>query len=366
MSTLEMIDTRQPAKARSAIFDCDIHPAMSSVAALNPYLSQRWRDHLRDFGIRNREPLGGRVYPPITPALSRQDTWPENGPPGSDLALMRRQHLDEYGVETGILQPLTPSGREELNPDFAIAICRAMNDWQVAEWTSQEPRLRASVCVPAEDSEAAVAEIERQVSKRDFVQVFLQPRPREPLGSRRYWPIYEAAMRHGFPVGLHVGGNSGLPITPSGWPCTYGENHFQHSVAMQAAIANLVIEGVFEKLPGLKIVVVEGGFAWVPGLCAQLDYYWNRLRAEVPHLKRPPSEYIRSNIWFTTQPMDEPERRMDILNVFEWVGWDRLMYASDYPHWDGDHPRLAFPAVIPEARMEAMLSDNARRVFRLS
>jgi predicted TIM-barrel fold metal-dependent hydrolase len=135
---------------------------------------------------------------------------------------------------------------------------------------------------------------------------------------------------------------------------------------MQAAIANLVIEGVFEKLPDLKIVVVEGGFAWVPGLCAQLDYYWNRLRAEVPHLKRPPSEYIRSNIWFTTQPMDEPERRMDILDVFEWVGWDRLMYASDYPHWDGDHPRLAFPPAIPEAQMKAVLSDNARRVFRLS
>ena len=95
---------------------------------------------------------------------------------------MRRQHLDEYSVETGILQPLTPTGREEHNPDFAIAICRAMNDWQVAEWTSQEPRLRASVCVPAEDAEAAVAEIELQAGKRDFVQVFLQPRLREPLG----------------------------------------------------------------------------------------------------------------------------------------------------------------------------------------
>jgi uncharacterized protein len=365
MTIVEQVDTTATASTRTKVIDCDIHPALRSMAGLEPYLSQRWRDHLRDFGIRGREPLGGRVYPPVTPALSRQDTWPENGPPGSDLKLMRQQHLDEQGVEYGILQPLTPSGREERNPDFAVALCRAMNDWQVAEWTEPEPRLKASICVPAEDADAAVAEIEHQAMRSDFAQVFMAPRLREPLGSRRYWPIYEAAMHHGMPVGLHVGGNTGIPITPSGWPSSYGENHFHHSLGMPAAIANLVLEGVFEQFPQLKIVVVEGGFAWVPSLCSQLDYYWSRLRAEVPHLKRPPSEYVRSNVWFTTQPMDEPENRLDIIDIFEWVGWDRLMFASDYPHWDGDHPKFAFSSAVPPDRMQAILSGNARPVYRL-
>lgn len=366
MNTLEKVESRQASKVRPSIVDCDIHPAVRSLDSLNPYLSQRWRDHLRDYGMRAREPLGGRVYPPVTPLLSRQDAWPEKGPPGSDLDFMRSQHLDGIGVEIGVLQPLSPVAREENNPDFALALCRAINEWQIAEWTSQEPRLRGSLVVPAENTEAAVAEIEHYAKRSDFAQIYMQPRLREPIGSRRYWPIYEAAMRNGYPVGLHVGGNSGMPITPSGWPSTYGENHFDHSVAMQAAIANLVVEGVPEKFPDLKFVVVEGGFAWVPAVCAQMDYYWSRLRSEVPHLKRPPSEYVRSNIWFTTQPMDEPENRFHIVDVFDWVGWDRLMYASDYPHWDGDHPRLAFPGTISEDRMQAILGGNARKVFRLT
>jgi predicted TIM-barrel fold metal-dependent hydrolase len=278
---------------------------------------------------------------------------------------MRTQHLDELGVEIGILQPLSPSGREERNPDFAVEICRAMNEWQAAEWSAPEPRLRASICVPAEDADASVREIERLAGRAEFAQVYMQPRLREPLGSRRYWPIYEAAAHHGLPVGLHTGGNIGIPTTPSGWPSSYGENHFAHSVAMQAAIANLVIEGVLERVPDLKIVVVEGGFAWVPAVCEQMDYFWSRLRSEVPHLKRPPSEYVRGNIWFTTQPMDEPERPRDIVDIFEWIGWDRLMFASDYPHWDSDHPRRAFPPLVPKEGLQAILSTNARGVFRL-
>jgi uncharacterized protein len=366
MTPLEKTDSVPSTESGATLVDCDIHPALTSIDTLATYMPKRWRNHLRDYGIRARDPLGGRLYPPISPALSRLDTWPSNGPPGSDLELMRAQHLDALGIEIGILQPLSPAGREERNPDFAIEICRAMNEWQAAEWTAPEPRLRSSICVPAEDAEASVGEIERLAGRTEFAQVFMQPRLREPLGSRRYWPIYEAAVHHGFPVGLHVGGNIGIPITPSGWPSSYGENHFAHSVGMQAAIANLVIEGVFERVPDLKIVVVEAGFAWVPAVSRQMDYFWSRLRSEVPHLKRPPSEYVRRNIWFTTQPMDEPERPRDIVDIFEWIGWDRLMFASDYPHWDSDHPRLAFPQSVPRDRLQAILSANARGIYRLS
>ncbi len=64
------------------------------------------------------------------------------------------------------------------------------------------------------------------------------------------------------------------------------------------------------------------------------------MRDEVPHLKRPPSEYIREQMWFTTQPMDEPERPEDLRAILDWIGWDRLLFATDYPHWDMDNPEL--------------------------
>lgn len=353
-------------KAKAAIIDCDIHPFLRSPAAIEPYLSQRWRDHLRAYGSRMRDPLGGRVYPNATPMLSRRDSWPPGGgPPGSDLQFMREQHLDPVGIAFGILQPLVPGGRDDRNTDFGVALCRAINEWQVAEWTSKEPRLKASICVPYEDPPAAVEEIERWAEHADFAQILMVPRTREPLGTKKYWPIYEAAARHGFPMGMHVGGTNGVAPTGSGWPSFYGENHLDHALALQAATANLILEGVFERFPALKFVVVEGGFAWVPSLGWRMDQYWSRLRDEVPHLKRPPSEYLKQNVWFTTQPIDEPENPGDIIDLVDTIGWDRILFASDYPHWDTDHPKYAFRVPLPKEREQQIMSGNARTVYRL-
>jgi hypothetical protein len=46
-----------------------------------------------------------------------------------------------------------------------------------------------------------------------------------------------------------------------------------------------------------------------------------------------------------------------------WIGWDRILYASDYPHWDFDDPRYAIPSYIPEAHRAAIYGSNARRVY---
>jgi predicted TIM-barrel fold metal-dependent hydrolase len=102
----------------------------------------------------------------------------------------------------------------------------------------------------------------------------------------------------------------------------------------QSVLTSLVLEGVFEQFPTLKVVIVEAGFAWAPALTWRLDAQWAVLRAELPRVKRPPSEYIRSQVWFTTQPMEEPDPREHLLDTMEWMGWDRLLVATDYPHWD--------------------------------
>src|SRR5262245_5073962 len=70
----------------------------------------------------------------------RIDAFPEQGPPGSDLALMRAQHLDANGVEYGMLMQLSRGGMEERNLDFAAALSRAVNDWQLEAWVKPEPR----------------------------------------------------------------------------------------------------------------------------------------------------------------------------------------------------------------------------------
>ena len=163
--------------------------------------------------------------------------------------------------------------------------------------------------VPTENAEAAVAEIERCADDPAFAQVFMLTRTAEPLGNRRYWPIYAAAERHGLPVGLHVFGSGGHAYTGTGWPSYYVEEGAGHSTSCQTAVTSLVIEGVFERFPRLKVVMIEGGFAWLPALTWRLDKLFERMRSEVPHLKKKPSEYIREHIWVTTQPMEEPQDR---------------------------------------------------------
>src|SRR3546814_8781969 len=117
---------------------------------------------------------------------------------------------------------------------------------RISDWSSD-------VC----SSDLAVAEIERRAGDRHFAQVFLTARTAEPLGRKRYWPIFEAASRHGIPVGIHSGGANGVPLTPGGWHSFYIEDHHGNAVAMQTALASLVFEGVLERWPDLKIVAVE-------------------------------------------------------------------------------------------------------------
>ena len=107
-------------------------------------------------------------------------------------------------------------------------------------------------------------------------------------------------------------------------------------------ITNMIMDGVFERFPRLKIVLVEGGFAWVPPLAWKLDRQWNIMRDEVPHVKRAPSEYLREHFWFTTQPVEESERPSDLFDTIRWIGSDRLTFSTDYPHWDFDDPSSAF------------------------
>ncbi len=364
--SIEVQERPKKAETKLSVIDVDIHPMFKTPDALDPYLPARWREHMREYGQIHRQPyVGGSVYPKAAPALSRRDSWPPNGgPPGSDLQFMREQHLDPNNIEFGVLQLLYPNTRDERNPELAKALCSATNDWQLVEWAEPEPRIKASIVIPTNDTAAAVKEIEARAGNRAYAQVFMTPRTFEPVGSKRYWPIFEAAVSHDLPIGMHAGGVNGLPVTSSGWPSYYLEEHQCQSLAVQAALTNLLLSGVFEHLPTLRLVSIEGGFGFVPAMAWRLDKIWERNRSELPQVKRPPSEYLKQNIWFATQPAEEPEKNAHMLDLLEWIGWDRLVFASDYPHWDFDDPRYAFKVKMSDDQLGNILAGNARAIYR--
>jgi len=355
-------------KIKLAIADCDIHPTPKSVPVeIYPYLSKRWQDYMETYGIIYRQGFPtGPAFPKGQPNAARRDAYPPGGgKPGSDLDFMRSQHLDPNNVQLGILNPLS-CGQGVQNQDFSAAYCNAVNHWQIAEWTSKESRLKASLMVPYEDPSASVKEIDLWGGDSNFAQILLLSRTAEPLGQRKYWPIFEAACRASLPVAVHAFGYGGAPVTGGGWPSFYIEEMVGHAENTQSLLTSMVFEGVFERFPTLKLILVEAGFAWLPALSWRLDKLWQRMRAEIPHVTRPPSELIRQHVWLTTQPMEEPEPREHLLDTIEWIGWEKLLFATDYPHWDFDEPSRALPIRVGKEQKEAFFLKNALELYNLN
>jgi predicted TIM-barrel fold metal-dependent hydrolase len=356
------IEAVKAKQGQGSVVDCDIHNVPVAEADLRPFLSQGWWRHYERYGIRG---YAGGYYPPSSPMYARRDAWPPSGsPPGSDYEFLREQLLDAFGVEYGVLNTLYEVG-EVLNAEFGAALAHAFNQWQVEHWLNRDDRLRASLLMPYQDAELAVAEIERFASDARFVQALMVARTPEPVGRRRYWPIYAALEQLGLPLAMHFGGYGGSPVTAAGPASFYMEQHAGMVLAFQDQVTSLVCEGVFERYPGLKVVLVEGGIGWLPPLMWRLDHTWRKLRDEVPHLRRAPSEYVRDHFWLTTQPIDEPPCRDGFQHLLDQLDMDdRVMFATDYPHWDFDAPDRAIPSIVaPDVRRKIM-RENALGLYR--
>ena len=358
------VEDRRPADAARAItlVDADIHPTPPE-AELHGRLSERWRRHVERFGRRTQ--IITELYPRTSNAGMRADSWPE-GPgsfPGSDLGLLRQQLLDEYGVDYGVLNCLSMLHCHEA-PDLAAELARAVNDWLEEDWLEPEPRLLGSIVVAWEYPELAVREIERRAGDPRWVQVLAPGTGEAPLGDSRYWPIYEAATAHGLPVAIHNAGYE--PHLGTGWPSYYLEEHVAYSFVMQTQLLNMVCEGLFQAVPGLRLVLTEGGVTWVVALRWALDSAWDAYRDELPHLDRRPSEVIHDHVWFTTQPIEEPDDPRQFAQTLEHGDLDdRLLFATDYPHWDFDSPLQALPGSLPKDRRQRILAGNSSDLYRL-
>ena len=102
------------AAQRLGFVDCDIHPVQRSPKDLYPYLEARWREHSETFGGHVCQGLSGQLsFPRMMANGMRADAYPSNGgPPGCDLELMQRQHLDLNGCDTGMMVCLSRGGME--------------------------------------------------------------------------------------------------------------------------------------------------------------------------------------------------------------------------------------------------------------
>jgi uncharacterized protein len=353
------------ATVRVKIVDTDVHPAPRSFAELRERVPEPWRS--RNWSDQVFDAVETPTYVAPGKAQRRDAHPPSGGPPCSDLAFAERQLFHDAGVDYAILLPLTV--RPVPNPEHEAAVCAATNSWLSETWLSAyngHQRYRGALRVCSGQPDLAVAEIERWAGHPYFVEVMLVPYTRAPFGQAPYHPILAAAARHGLPIVIHVNRAAGMGLlTPVGFASYFIEHHALYSLLYATHLTSLIFEGVFEKFPALRVVFAEGGFSWIQPLLWRLDNLWLQLRAEVPLVKRRPSEYVRDHVRFTSQPIEEPFDPRHLRHVLEWGDAAHLlMFSTDYPHWDFDDPtRVA--RQFPVEMRERVLRDNALELYNL-
>lgn len=343
------------------IIDCDVHPSPRSTDEIRSYMSQPWKDryHGSTRGFFGNPVHGARL----------DATPPGGGPTGSDPDFLREQLIDKYGHAYAILLPRAFCNLQP-DPDFGTAIAAAFNDWLADTWLGKynhDGVFKGSITVNHQDPLAAAREIERWAGHPHFVQVMTDSGARAPFGQRQYYPIYEACERHGLPFAIHPGTDGmGINIQPSpGYPTHYIEWHTCLSLGFQAHLVSFLTEGVFERFPNFKIVLTEGGVAWLPGLMWRLNAEYKALRYEVPWMKRRPSDYLRDHVRISSQPLERPDDDRELLQMLDMMDAKHiLMFASDYPHWDFDSPTQTFPR-LPEEMHRRIFFENARELYNL-
>jgi predicted TIM-barrel fold metal-dependent hydrolase len=371
-----------------AVIDCDSH-VMEPPDLWTRYLEPAYRDRaiqivevdgqeqlvadgqvILGFGLAG---LGGAEIEPRSRIFSEQLRYRDGCPPASFEPAARAAMLDQWGVDAGVLFPtigILPLPSED--DGLLNAYARAYNTWQ-AEFAAAIPGRAIPVAtLNLRDRDAAIAELDRGLAL-GFRAVFLPP---EPVNGRRpgdpwFDPLWRRCAEAGVPLCIHVVvrfGGAGVPFMPWHETGMVG-SLFSFSTGapgqIMPALVSMIADGVFDRIPDLKVVCVEAGCGWAAYLMDRLDekHQYFAAMAALP-LELQPSDYIRRNVWFVA----EPEERT-IGAMLDLVGEDRIVWGSDYPHIDSTTaaPRLirASVASLSPSRQAAVLGGNAAALFAL-
>ena len=251
--------------------------------------------------------------------------------------------LEMEGVDIAVLFPtscLSLLGRDDMDPQLSLALCQAHNNW-IHEFCRYSPdRLKFVAMLPVHDIHLACRELVRCVQELGAVGSFIRPN----LVNERYWhsnywdPLYTVHEELGVTWGFH----EGVSALYSRMIPLFGENRFyrhvaSHWIEMQQALIAMIIGGVFEFHPKLRVGFLEAQNSWVPGLLTRIEWDYPQYRdSHAPYLTLTPKEYFRRNCWAAVEG-SEPE----IEATAGLIGADRMCVSTDYPHFDSNFPHVS-------------------------
>jgi len=353
------------------VIDADAHVVEGSTFMTE--MAERFPDKVQ-FSFGERGPLlliEGRQYP--------QDFGPGAGCPSSEGLCLDRNinpftpdgilgDADREGIDTMVFFPSAALGLPAFEDQrFAGEMARGYNRWlaELCRYNSQ--RLRGVAVVPIEDVAASVAmlgEAQQLGLVAAMIPACLRARN---LDHPDLTPFFAAAADLGMPVCVHGAPGIHLPMLGS----QRFDNYLQvHCVSfpfdMMVALTALVLGGVLERHPRLRVGLLESGVGWVPYFVERMHEHVEKRGRLTPECKRKPEEYIaRGQVYVSCEPEEAGVRF-----AAEVLGADFIMYASDYPHWDSDFPNSTKPlrerTDLSDAVRAKVLGGNAARFYGLS
>ncbi len=246
------------------------------------------------------------------------------------------------GVDIAVLYPTTGLSllaRDNMDPHLSVAISQAYNNW-IHEFCQHSPdQLKWVAMLPVHDVHLACRELVR-CAKLGAVGSFIRPN----MVNGRFWhsnywdPLYSVHEDLNVTWGFH----EGTGAWNSHMNELYGENRFyrhvaSHWIEMQQALVAMIVAGVFEFHPKLRVGFLEAQNSWAPGLLSRIEWDYPQYRdSHAPYLSLMPREYFRRNCWAAVEG-SEPE----IEATAGLIGADRMCISTDYPHFDSNFPHVA-------------------------
>jgi predicted TIM-barrel fold metal-dependent hydrolase len=329
-------------------------------------------DESFDFGLRRRgkEPATLGVLGSIGSRDGEVDTRMHylEGRKGGFDPHARIIDMDREGIDAAFLYPslgLFLGGMKD--PDAAAAACRAYNRW-LADYCKPYPdRLFGAAMLPMQSSvEQLVDEVRFARRELGFRTGFVRPNPYNdrPLHDRAYYPLWQEAQELDFAIGIHGGAESGQDTLAMDRFKRGGavRHAVAHTFEMIAASTSMIMCGVCDKFPRLRVAFLESGGGWMAGWLDRMDRHYDDKGMNDTGLSMRPSEIYRRQCFVSFEPV---EGSLKVLA--DYLGPDTILWATDYPHLDGfwGAAKMIKKMGMPPRVEAAVLAGGAKRLYNL-
>lgn len=284
--------------------------------------------------------------------------------------------MDREGVDVAVLfrsRSHMYVDRDDLDAEYATAICRAYNDW-LADFAKAEPsRMLASAIVTLHDPGLAAIEARRAVGELGMRAVTLLPHP--VRGRYLHDPdvdvLWSALEDLDVPATFHSQSGGYAIESPGNWfrdhpNPTVLSHAFTAPLNIMWAIGSVILGGVLERFPRLRMGFLEGNCAWLPWLLWRLDEQWELFEdAEEMPLDLKPSEYFLRQCFIAVDPAEAL-----VSQVIDDIGDDNIVISTDYPHLDSLYPEAMKTFIdlpnVSERSKRKILWDNCARLYNVN